>query len=121
MAAYNFKAQFADAVRSGEKRQTIRETKKRPAPMIGDELQLYTGQRTSKCELLRREKCKNVVEILILPDEKIALLKKNLDGWGLINGIERFARDDGFSSADAFFSFFRCANRPVFKGGLIMW
>lgn len=49
MVAFNFQAQFADAIASGEKRQTIREKKR---GNIGDRVQLYTGQRTKACRKL---------------------------------------------------------------------
>lgn len=52
MVAFNFSPEFADAVASGEKRQTIRRTR-RGKP--GDRVQLYTGQRTAKCRKLRED------------------------------------------------------------------
>ena len=54
MVAFNFSPEFADAVASGAKRQTIRKTARAKK---GDMLQLYTGQRTKKGaieEALRR-------------------------------------------------------------------
>lgn len=37
MPAYNFKAQFAEAVESGRKQQTLRKPRKRPT-RVGDKL-----------------------------------------------------------------------------------
>ena len=60
MVAYNFKLQFASAVVSGEKPQTIRALRKeRPLAGISksarhaqasEALQLYTGMRTATCK-----------------------------------------------------------------------
>lgn len=52
MVAYNFKLQFAFAVVSGEKPQTIRALRKERASHAqpGEALQLYTGMRTATCK-----------------------------------------------------------------------
>lgn len=54
MPALNFEAQFADAVESGEKRQTVRTARKdgRPHAKVGDKIRLYTGLGTPRCRLL---------------------------------------------------------------------
>ena len=57
MVAFNFQSRFADAVESGEKRQTIR-LKARCKP--GDTLQLYVGQRSKRCRLLGLGCCTDV-------------------------------------------------------------
>lgn len=46
MAIYNFKPQFAAAIRSGAKAQTIRAHGKRPPPKVGNWAYCYTGLRT---------------------------------------------------------------------------
>ena len=51
--AINFKREFAEAVRSGKKRQTIRAPRKRNPSTEGCRLCLYTGMSTPKCEKLR--------------------------------------------------------------------
>ena len=54
MVAINFSAQFADAVASGQKTQTIRRSARAAA---GQVLQLYTGQRTKACRKLADAIC----------------------------------------------------------------
>jgi hypothetical protein len=60
MVEINFSEQFAERVKSGDKRQTIRRSKK-CGP--GDTLQLYTGQRTKACRKLRDAVCKDVTYV----------------------------------------------------------
>ena len=57
MVALNFKKQFAEAVRSGVKRQTVRREGKRKLIITGTKLQLYTGQRTKDCVKLGDAVC----------------------------------------------------------------
>ena len=64
MPAYNFKAQFAPLVESGDKRQTLRKPRKR-LTRVGDVLKLYTGQRTKNCRLLREAICTRSRHVLI--------------------------------------------------------
>lgn len=53
MVAYNFAAQFAEAVETRKKRQTIRAPRKdNRHAKVGDKLQLYTGMRTTNCRKL---------------------------------------------------------------------
>lgn len=49
MVAFNFSPEFVAAVESGDKRQTIRRTRK---GKVGDRVQLFTGQRTKACRKL---------------------------------------------------------------------
>lgn len=64
MAAINFKEEFAPDVEFGSKRQTIRKVRKNPI-VAGEELKLYTGQRTKKCRLLKVARCTRVIPIVI--------------------------------------------------------
>ena len=59
MPAINFKAQFADAVEQGRKRQAIRAERKdnRPPCKLGDTLSLYTGLRTKATRKLGEGTC----------------------------------------------------------------
>jgi hypothetical protein len=101
MPAYNFKAKFADAVRTGRKRQTIRKPRKRPT-VCGDYLKLYTGMRTKQCELLVSTYCLSVTPIKIHEDaiEMYGTCLSWMD-------IEIMAHDDGFASPAEFFAFFK--------------
>ena len=57
MVAYNFQPEFVSMIRAGVKVSTIRPIGKRIHAKAGDELQLYTGQRTDSCELILRTVC----------------------------------------------------------------
>jgi hypothetical protein len=101
MPAYNFKAQFADAIRMGLKRQAIRKPRKRPT-VRGDCLKLYTGMRTRQCELLVSTYCLSVTPIKIYEDA-IEMYGARLS-W---MDTEIMARDDGFESPAEFFESLR--------------
>lgn len=104
MVAYNFKAQFADLVERGEKRQTIRPRRKRPT-RPGDALQHYTGMRTRKARKLRDAVC-TAVEPFDLDDEPGRIVIR-------VNGeplpplqAQALAKADGFETVSAFVAFF---------------
>lgn len=116
MPALNFKEQFADAIETGRKRQTVRLGRKRPI-QTGDRLILYTGMRTKQCRKLREVTCQGVYRIVIEENETIR-----------INGValtppERvsFARADGFASVGRFLAFFRQRYGLPFEGIIIRW
>jgi hypothetical protein len=117
MVAYNFQSQFAGPVERGEKTQTIRRNGKRRHATPGATLQLYTGQRTKSCRLLREAKCLNTWEIEIYPLGRVYLDGEAIDD---IDMLEKLAQDDGFHDIPAFLLFFCPANEP-FKGVLIKW
>jgi len=120
MPALNFKKQFADMVRSGYKRQTIRAERKRPFKDF-DTLYLFTGMRTKNCERLRTETCKKVESIEIRLDDGNPIFEVN----GKIlseHEIDSLAFFDGFNrpnSANKLFEFFK--DRLPFKGQVIYW
>lgn len=122
MPAYNFKAQFAELVERGEKRQTIRASRRNAMP--GDRAFLYTGMRTKACRLLRvapltrvtaveigRNGCGEPYVLLLDPKGHVCLTHSDL---------ERFACADGFASTADFMAFFEGAGLP-FKGYLFEW
>lgn len=88
MVAFNFSPEFADAVVSGEKCQTVRKTKRAKK---GDMLQLYTGQRTKKCRKLREAECLYVDYVHITPD---GLIVGDTDKHA--GNSDAFAKRDGF-------------------------
>ncbi len=117
MVAFNFKAQFADDVASGKKRQTIRRTL-RAVP--GDKLQLYTGMRTKGCRKLRDAVCTACQEITI--QDRSYYLVVRLDGDLLPTERAReLARADGFESLSAFADFFAEQYGLPFHGYLTRW
>jgi hypothetical protein len=98
VVAFNFSPEFADRVASGEKRQTIRQTK-RAKP--GDALQLYTGQRTKKCRKLRDAVCESVDYVHIAPDGLTFGDKSKHP-----RSVDEFARADGFKDFSAMLAWF---------------
>ena len=117
MTAYNFKAQFADDVESGRKKQTIRAARKDGrVPRPGEHLQLYTGMRTKQCRKLRDATCEYTREVTMTE------LGMQFDGVALCpHHIEWIAKADGFDSVESFRNFFRSNHGFPFKGHLIKW
>lgn len=125
MVAYNFQAQFADKVASGEKTQTIRAPRKNGHANVGDPVQLYTGMRTTACRKLRNPDpicvvsrgvqiaswCVNIVD----PDPEKRLLVF------VPEHLDAFARDDGFADFEAMLTWFRETHGLPFYGQLIGW
>ena len=96
MPLIGFKKRFVLAVEERQKRQTMRERRKRPTdPKVGDTLYLYAHLRTKQCRKLGEEKCTAVKSIVVTPDTI------RLDGVMLHRDQrEAFARADGFGSFD---------------------
>ena len=123
VVAINFQPQFADAVESGEKCQTIRR-KARCKP--GDALQLYTGQRTQQCRKLADGVCTRVRPVRIDHEGMW------LDGERLYAGWARrddpwdcdcdFAKKDGFGDFMEIVDWFRERYGSLpFDGFVIEW
>jgi hypothetical protein len=123
MPAINFHAQFADAVKSGEKRQTIRARGKRNPPRVGDPLFLYAGIGESK---LATSTC-TAVELITIDAERGEVTMPRAFGghqaWTRLEAeeVEQLARDDGFADAAAFFEWFRTNYGKTMSGYLIRW
>lgn len=119
MPAYNFQPQFVPMILDGSKRQTIRRRRKHPTK-AGDILQLYTGQRTKKCELIATRLCTAIKPVQINP----AWVIMKLDGRVLSSTEEiAFARLDGFRNAYEFYAFFERYSEEILKNELevIYW
>jgi len=115
MPAYNFQKQFAAAVESGKKRQTIRNSRFRPT-MSGDKLYLYTGMRTKKCRLLLEAECKSVQQVMITRNGAC------LNGRYLYGeALRLFAEADGFASWPAMRDWFKKTHGLPFHGEVISW
>ena len=103
MSALNFRREFAGAIRSGAKRQTVRPFRKdgrRPAK-VGGALQLYTGMRTSRCEKVADAICTQCV-VVVLDRGRI-----DFDGRQLtLSETRDFAQADGFESYGAMLRWF---------------
>jgi hypothetical protein len=114
VVALNFSAQFSTAIESGCKTQTIREKARCKA---GDRLELYTGQRTKSCRLLRLAVCKDVTYIGLAARR---LTLGNSERFP--REIDEFARSDGFSDFDEMWLWFSERYKThSFTGYVIRW
>lgn len=118
MPALNFKKQFAPAVESWDKTQTIRAKRKDGRdPKAGDQLYLYTGMRTKACRKLGQTVCKETKQCTIKENLAIYIGTHCLT----VGEEEQFARDDGFKTRGEFLNFFRETHGLPFYGLLIKW
>lgn len=103
MVAYSFAPQFAEAVASLRKTQTVRACRKRHA-RPGEAVQLYAGMRTKHCRKLvdADPVCLDVRHIVITLDTGSPQLITSIEIEGVPLGddeIEAFAAADGFGGA----------------------
>ena len=122
MPAINFQKQFADAVESGEKRQTIRRFRKDATnPLVGDTLFLFTGQRTEHCRLLREVRCTStsIFEIHTHDDGGVSLML-DLQRLTIAEG-DQLAKADGFAGVPELLKWFEDTHGLPFVGLLIKW
>ena len=102
MVALSFKAQFAEPILAGTKRQTIR-NRKYP-PKVGDRLQLYVGMRTKHCRKIMPDViCSEVQLVVITVDRAHPEIIAEID-FGEFklrdHEVERFAVADGFAASE---------------------
>lgn len=123
MPAYNFKYRFADLIRQGKKRQTIRkERRDKWIPRVGMTVSCFINMRTRFCERLGDFKIKAVYKIEINPDNLFTVTltdKNNTLRYIKKRDRNKFARADGFDNYAEFLDFFKY--RLPFKGVLIQW
>jgi len=113
MRVITFKERFAEPVRSGAKRQTIR---KSAGCEVGDILSLrrWTGRpRRSRQELLRTEPCESVCAITVTDD--------GVSVEGAAVSAQAMAKADGFADFAEMREFFRKTHGLPFSGYLIRW
>ena len=126
MPALNFKAQFAEDVESGHKRQTVRAHRKdgRPHAKVGDTIKLYTGMRTKACRLLGEATVTSIKPV------RIEATQMYLDGKLMLAGLcsrddpmtdNEFAEADGFDSFMDMADWFRDVHGLPFEGVVIRW
>lgn len=120
MASYLFEDRFADLVKSGAKKQTIRSLRRQP-PAVGDRLELYQPHPTLQRQLIRDDVvCTSVQPIRIYKDRP-TWTGVELDGKYLILAeIRRLALADGFATTMDFLRHFERKGLP-FEGLLIKW
>lgn len=126
MPAFNFKAEFAEAVEWGHKRQTVRADRRdgRPHCKRGDKIKLYTGMRTTTCRLLGTATVTHTARV------RIEATCMYLDGrlvpatlWGR-DGPQtdnEFAEADGFPSFTDMANWFEDTHGLPFEGTVIYW
>lgn len=123
MAQFNFKGQFADQVRDGRKKQTIRAKRKRP-PRVGEIAYLFTGLRTKQCQRLGAKLIISVEEIQITERHIGITHERESSDITHILGPRETANliiADGFDTAEDFFTFFREQHGFPFFGHLTKW
>lgn len=114
MVAINFHKQFAPDILSGRKTQTIRQSSRCKA---GDELQLYTGQRTKDCQLIGTARCA-ICESITIADDYISCGMFRLPS----GDAAYIATIDGFPSLTAMRDWFRNRYGELpFRGYRIFW
>ena len=125
MPVLNFQKQFAGAVKSGKKRQTIRAPRKYPIKK-GDTLYLYTGMRTKKAVKLNEVVCRSTWVIKI--NENGYNLQNDLGQFWIVSNrqnhiliMNSFAQSDGFKDWDDMIRWFEKTHGLPFKGTLIEW
>jgi len=119
MPALGFLARFADAVESGEKRQTIRRVRKHPIKP-GDKLYLKTGMRTNHCRALGLVTCASITPVRL--GSGPFATRVELDGRLLsITEAPALARADGFAGIEEMLRWFYGQYSLPFDGVLIRW
>lgn len=124
MPALNFQTRFVSAIESGAKSQTIRPERKRPIK-VGDNLILYTGQRTKDCRKLGEAVCV-AIHGIEFSETELAYTHISTDGlrYYAMAGDPRtdiWAGNDGFENFTAMREFFRGRYGLPFKGVKIIW
>jgi hypothetical protein len=119
MPVYNFMPRFAAAVESGEKKQTIRRTRK--GAKVGSTAYLYTGQRTKSCRLLGKGTITDVEEIEISTDRAGVRYAMTLGGFITGKRLDIFARADGFNDGAEMVEWFRSMYGLPFEGYVHKW
>jgi len=123
MALLNFQKQFAEAVKSGTKRQTIRKERKYPIKK-GERLYLYAGLRTKKAKKLKEAKCRSVKKIKIFqtgPFYNIRIMPEHSPYYLCTINDDQFAKDDGFENSQEMINWFEKTHGLPFEGILIRW
>jgi len=116
MAILNFQKQFVPLIKSGKKRQTIREARKHPIK-VGETLYLYTDLRTKKAKKIRQVICKSVDKISI----EGTGLWLNEQNWHYLQHLDVFAINDGFKDWRELVHWFANIHGLPFEGILIKW
>jgi len=118
MPILNFQRRFADAVEYGQKKQTIRATRKYPIK-VGDKLYLYTGLRTKAARKLGEAICTGVRTFEIM-DNGLSFIVNGINLY-YEDYMNRFAHADGFDNWQEMVRWFSKVHGLPFKGDIIQW
>lgn len=130
MVAYSFKTRFAEPILARTKTQTIRAYRcgRSRHVRIGETIQIYTGLRTKQTKLLGFAEARLVFDIRLALQEGCVWFPNGELGPYLGNGLDDFARMDGFRSWPELVAFWekehrqsKRPNEPVFEGVWIYW
>lgn len=116
MVAFNFSPEFAPLVEARIKRQTIRRSDR---VRVGQQLQLYTGQRTAACRKLVTPDpvCTVTTYVHLSADDIVLGSTKHAP-----RGFDEFARADGFRDYAEMWRWFSSRYEVShFRGRLIKW
>lgn len=122
MVAYSFKRRFVPPIVDGRKRQTIRTAGLKRHARPGEQLQLYTEQRTKNCQLIGLARCVSVERIDIDVRRWLIMLQplpryRHEHEW-----LDYFARCDGFDNRFDMREFWiEVHGDGTFSGVLITW
>ncbi len=109
MAAFNFMERFVPLIESGKKISTIRKSKR---GAVGRKMQLYVGQRTPGCRLIKEVTCTAIYEFSI-NDHGLVSCKHPDAGY--------LWRQEGFDNREEFLDFFQDNYGFPFYGFLHEW
>lgn len=120
MPAFNFEKRFAAKVSSGEKRQTIRVTRKKGNAKVGDMAHCYTGMRTRKCVRLGSW---TVTAVRYITIELRAEGDLCVIDACPIDALDReeLAKADGFKDWADMRAWLVTKHCTLFNGRLVMW
>jgi hypothetical protein len=122
-----FKPEFADAVKNGTKRQTIRPmpAREQDCPQVGDILdaRMWEGHPyRSKMRKLRTGRIVRLAKVQILPELPIVLHRLQVEGLEPVPAdLDAFARADGFKDWPDMRAWFHREHGLPFTGILIQW
>lgn len=109
MTAFNFQPRFVPLIESGKKISTIRKSKR---GAVGRKMQLFVGQRTPDCRLIKEVTCTAIYEFHI--DEYRRVSCDHPDAGYLW-------RQEGFTDPAEFIDFFENQYGLPFHGYLHEW
>lgn len=115
MPSFNFRTRFAESVKLGTKRQTIRATRKH-RPRVGQVAHCFVGLRTQKCRPLGQWRIVEVVAVQI-STRGVSVNGKTVPP----KKLDRFAQADGFSNWREMRTWFEDVHGLPFAGDLVRW